>query len=131
MPGRTLRVVLAGALAAIVGVAGSAFAKDEERPVSIPFANLGSVRDFRALSDDVLLIEGTGHRWYRATLFGPCIGLRHAESLAFVTEPGGALDRFSAIYVEGRRCTFRSFERTDPPAKGKPEAPPKPVAPAP
>ena len=123
--GRTLRFVLAGAIAGSVGVAGSAVAKGEERPVSIPFANLGSVRDFRVVSDDVLLIEGTGHRWYRATLFGPCIGLRQAESLAFVTEPGGALDRFSAIYVEGRRCTFRTFERTEAPAKKKSEAPPK------
>jgi hypothetical protein len=116
--------VLAAALAASLGFAGSAVAKDDERPVSIPFANLGAIQDFRAVGDDVLLIEGTGHRWYRATLFGPCIGLRHTEKLAFVTEPGGSLDRFSAIYVDGQRCAFRSFERMDPPTQTEGEVAP-------
>lgn len=122
--GHPAHVALASVLAAALGFAGAAVAKDDERPVSIPFANLGAIQDFRAIGDDVLLIEGAGHRWYRATLFGPCIGLRLAENLAFVTEPGGSLDRFSAIYVEGQRCPFRSFERMDPPTKTEPQAAP-------
>jgi len=121
---RQARVVLASALAAALGFAGAAGATDDERPVSIPFANLGAIQDFRAVGDDVLLIEGTGHRWYRATLFGPCLGLRHAQKLAFVTEPGGSLDRFSAIYVEGQRCAFRSFERMAPPTQAERQAAP-------
>jgi hypothetical protein len=96
------------------GIAASAGA-DESHPASIPFANLGAIRSFRAPDDQTLLIEGSGHRWYRATFFGACLGIRSVERLAFVTEPGGSLDRFSAVWVDGRRCPFRSFERTEPP----------------
>jgi hypothetical protein len=83
----------------------------------IHFADLGGIRDFRALDDQTLLIQGTNRRWFRARLWGSCIGLRTAERIAFVTEPGGDLGRFSAIFVEGRRCAFRSFEPSAPPPK--------------
>jgi hypothetical protein len=99
---------------AVLGLALAARA-DESHPASIPFANLGAIQDFRALDDQTLLIEGSGHRWYRATFFGSCLGIRNVERLAFITEPGGSLDRFSAVWVDGRRCPFRSFERTEPP----------------
>jgi hypothetical protein len=107
-------------------LAGVAHAEGGQKPVTIPFADLGAIRNFRPVGDEALLIEGTGHRWFRATFFGRCIGLRSAENVAFMTEPGGSLDRFSAIYVDGHRCSFRSFEPTEPPAKKERAAKPKP-----
>lgn len=122
----TLRRRFAGSLVAALagfGLATAALA-EEPRPASIPFANLGSIQSFRALDDSTLLIEGSGHRWYRATFFGSCIGLRNAERIAFVTEPGGSLDRFSAVWIDGRRCPFRTFERTEkpPPREKRPKS---------
>jgi Lon protease-like protein len=101
----------------VCSFATSASAGDATKPASIAFANLGAIQSFRAIGDDALLIEASGHRWFRATFFGPCLGLRSAEKLAFVTEPGGSLDRFSAVWVDGQRCPFRSFEATEPPAR--------------
>lgn len=119
---RVARSIAFGLLLATL--AGAANADDEKAAASIPFADLGAIRNFRAVSDRELLIEGSGHRWFRATFVGACLGLRSAEQIAFMTEPGGSLDRFSAIYVDGRRCAFRSFEPTEPPVKR--EQPPKP-----
>lgn len=110
------------ALVASIALAGSSAlaeppAASESRPATIPFASLGGIRNFRAVDDATLLIQGTSGRWFRATFFGRCIGLRSSEKIGFMTEPGGSLDRFSAIFVDGHRCAFRSFEETEPPAK--------------
>lgn len=123
-PIRRKRCVILGLLFA--SLAGAALADAERKPVTIPFADLGAIRDFRPIGDEALLIEASGHRWYRATFYGRCIGLRSAENVAFMTEPGGSLDRFSAIYVDGRPCAFRSFEPTEPPAKKERAAKAKP-----
>jgi hypothetical protein len=105
---------------------GAAQPEEGQKPVSIPFADIGAIRDFRPVGDEALLIEAAGHRCFRATFFGRCIGLRSAENVAFMTEPGGSLDRFSAIYVDGHRCAFRTFEPTEPPAKKESAAQAKP-----
>jgi Lon protease-like protein len=112
--------------ACLAVLGGAAQPEEGQKPVSIPFADIGAIRDFRPVGDEALLIEAAGHRCFRATFFGRCIGLRSAENVAFMTEPGGSLDRFSAIYVDGHRCAFRTFEPTEPPAKKESAAQAKP-----
>jgi hypothetical protein len=82
---------------------------------SIPFADIGNIRNWRATSTDELYVQAMDRDWYRATFWGPCQALPFAIGIAFVTESNGALDRFSSILVEGERCWFKSFERADPP----------------
>ncbi|MBI1251192.1 MAG: hypothetical protein GC189_06955 [Alphaproteobacteria bacterium] len=84
---------------------------------SIPFADFGGIRDWRAGPENSLLIEGrTGH-WYRATFFQNCTGLRFADVLAIDQGPGNRVDRFSSVIVDGRRCNFRTLvEIPDPDA---------------
>jgi hypothetical protein len=86
------------------------------RPVSIPFADLGNIRDWRADGHDAMLIESQGGDWYRATFWAPCYELPFAETVGFVTEPGGSLNKFSSIVVGGQRCWFRTFEPVAPPS---------------
>lgn len=85
----------------------------QERAV-IHFADLGGIKNWRAVGDDTLEIEGRNGDWYQVELWSHCYGLRSANSIAFVTEPNGDLDRFSSIYVgRGERCQFKTFERID------------------
>ncbi|MBN1238963.1 MAG: hypothetical protein JXB36_10700 [Gammaproteobacteria bacterium] len=87
----------------------------------IHFADLnGSIRNWRADTDEAILIEGANRQWYRAEFFAPCVGLRFATTVAFVTDSLGNLDRFSSILVEGERCWFKTFERTNDPQAGPP-----------
>lgn len=107
-------------LAALALAAPPALANDRSATVhaSIPFADYGAVENWRAESDRVIYFEGTHNRWYRAELFSPAFGLRHAYGIGIETSPGGALDKWSAIRFEGRRYPFLSFERAEgPPAR--------------
>jgi len=92
---------------------GSAARADEEKPsrAVIHFADLGGIENWRADGPDAILIEGRNKGWYRATFFGSCIGLQFAETIGFVTDSGGDLDRFSSLLVDGERCWFRTFEK--------------------
>jgi hypothetical protein len=94
------------------------FAADHDAPqASIAFADFGSIRSFRPLGDDAVLLEGSHRRWYRATFFGSCPDLPFTESIGVDPDAGGRVDRFSAIMVRGRRCAFRTLvEVPDPDA---------------
>jgi hypothetical protein len=83
--------------------------------VSIPFADIGNVRNWRADGTSALFIQAMNRKWYRATFWAPCQELPFAIAIAFVTEPNGQLDRYSSILVEGDRCWFRSFGEASPP----------------
>jgi hypothetical protein len=104
------------AVAAIVAgtliVQTSAFA--EPRTV-MNFADFGGVKNWKAAPDDTLLIEGRKGDWYRASFWGPCHNLKFTETIAFVTEPTGELDKYSSILADGERCWFRTFEQVSPP----------------
>ena len=81
----------------------------------IPFAHRGGIRDFEVASDRTLYLEGRGGRWYRATLFGPCLGLRFARGIGIDTGGSSGLDRFGSIIVDGERCKLESLVRSAPP----------------
>jgi hypothetical protein len=82
---------------------------DAPRAAVIHFADLGGIEDWRALRDGSLLIEGKRHTFYVATFHGPCLDLRSAEQIGFVTDASGSLTRFDSILVRGHQCTFRSL----------------------
>ena len=98
-------------LAGLLMTGGVARGEDSARPAVIDFVSLGGIEDWRAEGADAMLIRGRNGSWYRARFFGPCIGLRFRESVAFVTDGTDRLDRFSSVLVDGERCWFRSFEK--------------------
>ena len=114
---RTL-VAAAALLAAMLLSVTSAKAEEEKPPRAvIHFVDLGGIESWQADGNEAMRIEGRNRRWYRATFMGPCIGLRFADTIGFVTDSSGSLDRFSSILVEGERCFFRTFEAIEAPGK--------------
>lgn len=92
--------------------AGPARAAQEVAPRAvIHFADLGGIDDWRAEGSDAIQIRGRNGQWYRATFFGSCIGLQFADTIAFVTDSTGDLDRFASLLVDGDRCWFRTLEK--------------------
>ena len=63
----------------------------------IPFAATTGIRNFQADGDNALWIEGQRGEWYRAELFGPCIGLDHAMKVGFIPRGTSSLDRFGQV----------------------------------
>lgn len=108
-------LLLAALLAAHTGCATSGeWEHSSVANASIPFVNLGGVRDWQVESSRALLVESANGRWYRATLMGPCPELRFHNALGFVTDSTHQLDRFSSVIAGGERCWFKSFERVPP-----------------
>lgn len=126
---------LVGTFAALSALFGySAYPSEEAAEVpsdraAIHFVEYGGIENWRADNDEELLIEARNGRWYRATFYGPCTGLRSATGIGFVSDAGGSVDRFSSIVVRqpGRRileCHFHTFEEVPPPP------PPRKLTPA-
>jgi hypothetical protein len=103
-------------------------AEPPPREAQIPFANKGGIWNWQVVDNNTVLIESRGRKWYKATLFGNCINLAFANSLAFIPNPSGSFDKFSTIRSHGQRCPLVSLIRVPAPPK-KPN--PKNVAPAP
>jgi hypothetical protein len=113
--------------ALLLAVAGSGFAAETESspPASIPFANHGGIRDWRADRDQGLWVQDTHRQWYYATFMSTCLGLNFAQTIAFDTQPSGRFDRFSSIFVpgpSGGRCTVQTFTKSGAPPSGKAKA---------
>jgi hypothetical protein len=123
---KTFIAAVAGGAVLLAGATAFANPAPVERPLgveaSIPFANTTGIRNFRADGDDALWIEGRRGEWYRAELFGPCIGLDHALRVGFVTRGTNTLDRFGQVLVEGSKCQISSLVTSAaPPTKAKPK----------
>lgn len=105
---------LAAAVPATAGPAPDKAPAREE--VRIPFASFGGIRNFRPVGDDVVYLEGTGRRWYRAELNGPCINLPAALRIGFDTRfNGNTLDNTSTLLVGGETCRIASLTRAEGP----------------
>jgi hypothetical protein len=115
-----LKSVLAGLL---LLTAGTAMAADGTKEESIPFADMGSIRNFDPVDNHTILIEDVHGKWYKASLMGPCIDLPFATAVAFDVGGTRTLDRFSSVIVDGHRCAFQSLVSTDPPKGAKPRKP--------
>lgn len=84
--------------------------------VRIPFASFGAIRNFRPVGDDVVYLQGTHRRWYRAELNGPCINLPGALRIGLDTRfNGNTLDNSSTLIVRGEQCRIASLTRADGP----------------
>lgn len=110
------------ALAAAAGIASAASAAPAERParapeVRIPFPVQGGIRNFHAESEEILYIQDRHRRWYRAELYGPCLGLGHALGIGYDTHGGGSFDRFSHIIVGPERCAIASLTPSEGPPR--------------
>ncbi|MCB1623745.1 MAG: hypothetical protein KDI32_04105 [Pseudomonadales bacterium] len=97
----------------------TAHANQPERRAEITFAALGGIQDWQSDGDKGMFVQGLNNKWFYATFFGPCPELRFAERIGFVTEPGGALDRFSSVLVNGDQCSFRSFAPSAAPPRAR------------
>lgn len=89
--------------------------KESAPQASIPFAQFGSITDWRADGDRGLYIRGSGNQWYYATLMSKCNGINFTDTIGFDSEPAGNLDKFSSIRVDGQTCQFTSLVKSDPP----------------
>ena len=128
---RTIWLLLLGC--AMSAVSLSSRADDPQPPaaaeVQIPFAK-HNIWNWQVVDDKTVLIQDNGRRWYKATLFAPCINLSFAERIGFDSSPSGTFDKFSAILVRGQRCPLNSLvETTAPPKKSKVKKPEPAAAP--
>lgn len=112
-----MKLLVAGLLASFsMGLAAEAAPKAPLPPqASIPFVNHDGIRDWRATDSRTLYVQDSRRRWYRATLFAPCLDLPFAQTIGFETRGVDTFDRFSSIRVRGQRCAMSSLERSEPP----------------
>jgi len=102
-------------LAALAMVPGTAMAagQHEDRPAAeaqIPFANYNGVRNWRAVGDRTIYFEDQHDNWYKATLFSPAFDLPFSQAIGLIPGPTGALNRWSAVWIDGQVHQFQSFE---------------------
>lgn len=110
--------VLAGPVAASAQPAPAAHPAVKSDNASIPFANRGGVRDWRAQGSDSVYFQDSHGQWYRAKLMGSATELGFTDFIGIDANPDGSLDKFSAIYVRGQKYPFESFVKVDgPPSK--------------
>lgn len=87
---------------------------------SIPFVDMGGIRDWQAIDDSALYVQDSRRNWYLAKLLAPCTDLTFATTIGFETKGVNRLDRFGAVVVNGQRCVLSSFVASGPPpAKNK------------
>ncbi len=89
------------------------------RAASIPFADHGNVRNWRAQGTRAVYFEDNHRQWYRAELMGTAFDLPYVEHIGILSGPSGSLDKFGAITVRGQRYAFASFEKVAGPPSTK------------
>jgi hypothetical protein len=82
---------------------------------SIPFANMGGIRDWKAVDDETLYVQDVRRNWYIARLMAPCTDLMFASAIGFETKGVNQLDKFGTVIVRGQRCQIASFVASGPP----------------
>jgi hypothetical protein len=81
----------------------------------IPFPNRGGIVRMQADGEEILYVQGRHQDWYRALLYGPCLGLARSLRIGFDTRGSNDFDRFSTIVVGDERCQIRSLTPSGPP----------------
>lgn len=115
----SLKSLFSAAALASAMIAAPALADQPAVPeASIPFANQGSIRDWRADGSTGIYVKDVHNQWYYARLMGRCNDLPFAEAVGFEARGTGTLDRFGTVIVRGQRCPFQSFVKSaGPPRK--------------
>jgi Family of unknown function (DUF6491) len=126
-----LQICAIGMGALLLSALAASATSDVKPEASIPFANHGGINDWRADGDRGLWVQGINRKWFYAKFLGTCPQLQFANTVGFVSEPSGALNRWSSIRVRhGGRCQFIDFQPSEgPPVKAKKKDQP-PTAPA-
>ena len=110
-------------LAAAAALAAPALASGpppKAAEASIPFPHHRGIRSFEAENDEIVYLQASNRRWYRAELTSHCWGLSFANAIGFDTRGSSSFDRYSSIIVEGQRCQLASLVQVDePPSKAK------------
>ena len=74
--------------------------------------------DYELGADRSSLIFHAGSNWYRATVWEPCQhDLRWENAIGVRSDPGGSLDRFGRVVVDGRSCPIRTLDRIERPTR--------------
>lgn len=82
---------------------------------SIPFVDMGGIRDWQAIDDSSLYVQDSRRSWYLARLIAPCTDLTFATTIGFETKGVNRLDKFGSVVVNGQRCALTSFIASGPP----------------
>jgi hypothetical protein len=90
-------------------------AKLAGKETSIPFANMGGIRDWRAIDDSSLYVQDIQRNWYIARLSAPNSDLTFVTAIGFETKGTNQLDRFASLVVGGQRVALSSFVASGPP----------------
>ena len=112
-------LLAAAAVASCATSADMATREPSGAEATILFASRNGIRDFEAVTDQTVYLRASDNKWYRATLFSPCIGLDHKATVAYDTNPDGSFDRMSALRVNGHRCQVQSLVESGPPPSRK------------
>lgn len=110
---------LTGAIPAVAQPAPAAESKMAPAETSIPFVNMGGIRDWQAVDDTTLYVQDNGRKWYLARLLSPCTDLTFATGIGFETRGVNRLDKFGSVVVGGQRCPLASFIASGPPPAKK------------
>jgi Family of unknown function (DUF6491) len=82
--------------------------------------------DWIAPDDRTLLVNSVDRSLFRGRFKGPCTGLRHVDTIAFIVQTPLQVDKYAGVVLpNGTRCEFASLTRLDttPPARDKEGAP--------
>jgi hypothetical protein len=90
-------------------------AKLAGKETSIPFANMGGIRDWRAIDDSSIYVQDIQRNWYIARLSAPNPDLTFVTAIGFETKGTNQLDRFASLVVGGQRVALSSFVASGPP----------------
>ena len=131
---RTAVGLLAAMLATATSAAGAGPLDADAAPPAQPAAAASSsatgtppaavqgyrIEDWKALSNESLIIRTNDGKRYRATLMGRCIGLKFTDTIAFVTRGERTVDRYAGIMLpDGSRCYFKTFEAISQPTDSR------------
>ena len=108
-------LMAATAFAMTGGVQAAEQAVQAEIETSIPFVDMGGIRDWQAIDDSALYVQDSGRKWYLAKLMAPCTDLTFATVIGFETKGVNRLDKFGSVVVSGQRCPLSSFVASGPP----------------
>ena len=105
-------------LAVFISGSGSSCATvEEKKQATINFVNQGAIQDWRAEGNKAIVISAVNNKWYRAKLLYPCYDLPFEEGIAFVSSPGGQLNRYSSVIIRNERYPFQSLEEIPDPSR--------------
>jgi len=117
----TTAFVMTGGVRATAQAVAAAEGRAVGKETSIPFVDMGGIRDWQAVDDSTLYVQDVRRNWYVAKLNAPNSDLMFVTTIGFETKGTNQLDRFGTVVVGGQRIPLTSFVASGPPP-AKPKA---------